>query len=160
MNVAAFSFTIWSALLMGLAIGLERQFRRNPAGLRTNALVCVGAALFVSLAVLLDDRQSPTRMASYVVSGVGFLGGGIILRDGLTVKGIDTAATLWCSAAIGALVGSGFVLHGLVATATVLALNLLLRPVSRRIDAMLQTTAGTGRPRCRRCSPAGERTEV
>ena len=162
MDVAAFSFTIWSALLMGVAIGLERQFRQNPAGLRTNALVCVGAALFVSLAVLMDDRQSPTRMASYVVSGVGFLGGGIILRDGLNVKGLDTAATLWCSAAIGTLVGSGFVLHGLAATSTVLARNLVLRPLSQRIDAMLRTTVDAGEPRCsgRTPSRAHQRTEA
>jgi putative Mg2+ transporter-C (MgtC) family protein len=148
MDVADFVFTIWAALLMGVAIGLERQARQNTAGLRTNALVCVGAALFVSLSVLMDDQNSPTRMASYVVSGVGFLGGGIILRDGLNVKGIDTAATLWCSAAVGTLVGSGFVLHGLAATLTVLALNLVLRPVAQRIDTLFRTAPDMEETRC------------
>jgi putative Mg2+ transporter-C (MgtC) family protein len=124
---------------MGVAIGLERQFRQHPAGLRTNALVCVGAALFVSLSRLMADVNSPTRMASYIVSGIGFLGGGVILREGLNVKGMNTAATLWCSAAVGTLAGAGFPLHGLIGTATVLGLHLGLRPVARRIDARLKT---------------------
>src|SRR3954454_5933154 len=94
------------------------------------------------------DQDSPTRMASYVVSGVGFLGGGIILRDGLNVKGIDTAATLWCSAAVGTLVGSGFVLHGLAATLTVLALNLVLRPVARWLDTWFRTATDMEEPGC------------
>jgi len=139
MVVVDFVFTIWAALPMGVAIGLECQARQNPAGLRTNALACVGAASFVSLSVLMDDQESPTRMASYVVSGVGLLGGGIILRDGLNVEGIDKAATLWCSAAVGTLVGSGFVLHGLAATLTVLAPNLVLRPSARWLDTRFRT---------------------
>ncbi len=69
-----------AALGMGVLIGLERQWRQHPAGLRTNALVALGAALFVSLARLMEDHGNPTRMASYVVSGLGFLGGGVILR--------------------------------------------------------------------------------
>ncbi len=124
---------------MGVAIGLERQYRQHPAGLRTNALVCVGAALFVSLSRLVAPEASPSRIAAQVVSGIGFLGGGVILREGLTVKGMNTAATLWCSAAVGTLSGAGFPLHGLLGTATILALHLGLRPVSKRIDARLKT---------------------
>ena len=139
MSLGHFVVDIGAALLMGVAIGLERQFRQHSAGLRTNALVCVGAALFVSLSRLMEDTNSPTRMASYVVSGIGFLGGGVILREGLSVKGLNTAATLWCTAAVGALAGSGFALHGLIGTLTVLALNLGLRPVVQRIDARLKT---------------------
>lgn len=135
MELLAFTLNIGAALLMGVAIGLERQYRQHAAGLRTNALVAVGAALFVSLAILLNDKTSPTRMASYVVSGVGFLGGGVILREGLNVKGISTAATLWCSAAIGVLSGSGFPLFALVGTAVILAINFGLRPLSQWIDA-------------------------
>ncbi|HVS35362.1 MAG TPA: MgtC/SapB family protein [Gemmataceae bacterium] len=131
-----------AALVLGVAIGLERQFRQHPAGLRTNALVCVGAALFVSLADLLMSLNVPgvdqTRMAGYVVSGIGFLGGGVILREGLTVKGMSTAATLWCVAAVGALAGAGFPLHAAVGTAFVLALNVGLRPIGRWIDARMQ----------------------
>lgn len=139
MGFLAFSGNIGVALLVGVAIGLERQFRQHPAGLRTNALVCVGAALFVSLTRLMDDTGSPTRIASYIVSGIGFLGGGVILRDGITVKGMNTAATLWCSAAVGTLAGAGFALHSLFGTAVVLALHLGLRPIARRIDDRQRT---------------------
>jgi putative Mg2+ transporter-C (MgtC) family protein len=106
MALWAFVLNTGAALLMGVAIGLERQWRQHSAGLRTNALVALGAALFVSLSILMDDTHSPTRIASYVVSGLGFLGGGVILRNGLTVKGLNTAATIWCSGAVGTSVGS------------------------------------------------------
>jgi putative Mg2+ transporter-C (MgtC) family protein len=139
MEVLHFVFNIGAALLMGLAIGLERQFRQHPAGLRTNALVCVGAALFVSLSRLMGDPGSPTRIASYVVSGIGFLGGGVILREGMNVRGMNTAATLWCTAAIGTLAGSGFPLQGLIGTCTVVGLHLALRPVANMIDARMKT---------------------
>jgi putative Mg2+ transporter-C (MgtC) family protein len=139
MGLVPFILSVGAALLMGVAIGLERQYRQHPAGLRTNALVCVGAALFVSLSGLMDDRGSPTRIASYIVSGIGFLGGGVILRDGLNVKGMNTAATLWCSAAVGTLAGAGFPAHALVGTSAVLGLHLGLRPIARRIDTRLKT---------------------
>lgn len=87
----------------------------------------------------MGDKDSPTRIASYIVSGIGFLGGGVILREGLNVKGMNTAATLWCTAAVGTLAGAGFPLHGLIGTATVLGLHLGLRPVARQIDARLKT---------------------
>jgi putative Mg2+ transporter-C (MgtC) family protein len=118
-----------------MAIGLERQWRSHPAGLRTNTLVSLGAALFVSLSLLMNDTGSPTRIASYVVSGLGFLGGGVILRDGLTVKGLNTAATLWCSGAIGTLAGASFPLEAITGTAAVLGVHLGLRPVVQWIDS-------------------------
>jgi putative Mg2+ transporter-C (MgtC) family protein len=125
------------ALLMGMAIGFERQWRQHPAGLRTNTLVALGAALFVSLAGpnLLNDTNSPTRMASYVVSGLGFLGGGVILRDGLNVKGLNTAASLWCSGAVGTLAGSGLPGYAVIGTVAVLGVHLGLRPIALWIDA-------------------------
>ena len=89
----------------------------------------------------MDDTNSPTRMASYVVSGLGFLGGGVILRDGLNVKGLNTAATLWCSGAVGALSGSGFPLHALIGTAAILAVHLSLRPVVMWIDNRTKISA-------------------
>jgi putative Mg2+ transporter-C (MgtC) family protein len=89
-----FIMNIGAALLLGMAIGVERHYRQHPAGLRTNALVSLGAALFVSLALEYPGESSPTRMASYVISGMGFLGGGVILREGLNVRGMNTAATL------------------------------------------------------------------
>lgn len=138
MDVVSFALRIGVALILGMAIGLERQFRQHPAGLRTNALVCVGAALFVSLTHLMGDRDSPTRIASYIVSGVGFLGGGVILREGLNVKGMATAATLWCSAAIGTLSGAGYPAHALIGTLAVLLLHIGLRPIARAIDSRVR----------------------
>src|ERR1700683_4451992 len=134
MEILHFVFNVGVALLMGIAIGLERQIQQHVAGLRTNALVCVGAALFVSLSRLMGDHDSPTRIASYIVSGIGFVGGGVILRDGLTVKGMNTAATLWCTAAVGTLAGAGFALYALVGTAAVLFIHLGLRPVVTWIE--------------------------
>ncbi len=139
MLITTFIVNVGIALAMGMAIGVERQISQHPAGLRTNALVCVGAALFVSLTRLMGDGDSPTRIASYIVSGIGFLCGGVILRDGLTVKGLNTAATLWCSAAIGTLAGTGFPLQSLIGTLTVLFVNLGLRPLGHRIDLRRKT---------------------
>ena len=141
MDVVTFAVNMGAALLMGMAIGVERQYRQHRAGLRTNTLVCLGAALFVSLAPLMDHESSPTRIAAQVVSGVGFLGGGVILREGLSVRGLATAATLWCSAAVGSLAGLGFVVHGAIGTAGVLFVHLALRPLVQKIEAR---TKGTG----------------
>jgi putative Mg2+ transporter-C (MgtC) family protein len=125
-------------LLVGLGcgalIGIERQWRARMAGLRTNALVAAGATLFVLYSVAAGDTSSPTRVASYVVSGIGFLGGGVILRDGFNVRGLNTAATLWCSAAVGVLAASGQLAFAAIATVTVLAIHLLGRPLGRLID--------------------------
>jgi putative Mg2+ transporter-C (MgtC) family protein len=135
MEVLHFTLNIGVALVLGMVIGLERQFRQHTAGLRTNALVCVGAALFVSVSRLVDHESSPTRIAAQVVSGIGFLGGGVILREGFNVRGMNTAATLWCSAAVGTLAGTGLLLEGVLGTAAVLLAHLALRPVVRRIEA-------------------------
>jgi putative Mg2+ transporter-C (MgtC) family protein len=138
MGAVAFAVNIGVAALLGMAIGLERQFRQHPAGLRTNALVSLGAAMFVSLPQLLGGDSSPTRVAGQVVSGIGFLGGGVILREGLNVRGMSTAATLWCSAAVGVLAGSGMLIEGAAGTVAILFIHLALRPVVRRIDARLK----------------------
>lgn len=129
------------ALLFGILIGVERQVRQHAAGLRTNALVSVGAAMFVSLAQLLEDKNSPTRIASYIVSGVGFLGGGVILKEGVTVRGLTTAAGLWCSAAVGTLAGAGFGWFAAVGSAFVLSVLIILRPLANWIDARQRSLA-------------------
>jgi putative Mg2+ transporter-C (MgtC) family protein len=124
------------ALVLGAVVGLERQWRQRTAGLRTNALVAMGAALFELFAVLLAGQQGvdPTRIAAYVVSGIGFLGAGVILRDGVTVRGINTAATIWCSAAVGVLSGAGYVPAAAIGAGLILLAHLGLRPVARRVD--------------------------
>ena len=117
----------------GAVIGIERQWRARMAGLRTNALVAAGATLFVLYSDI-DGSANSTQVAAYVVSGIGFLGGGVILRDGFNVRGLNTAATLWCSAAIGVLAASGHLAFAAIATVTVLAVHLLGRPLGRLID--------------------------
>src|ERR1700753_4499398 len=106
LTIAEFALRLGVGLGCGALIGIERQWQARRAGLRTNALVATGATLFVLYAVVTND-SSPTRVASYVVSGVGFLGGGVILREGFNVHGLNTAATLWCSAAVGVLAAGG-----------------------------------------------------
>jgi putative Mg2+ transporter-C (MgtC) family protein len=130
------------ALILGAAIGLERQWRQRMAGLRTNALVALGAALFELFAVLLTGQHGvdPTRIAAYVVSGIGFLGAGVILREGVTVRGINTAATIWCSAAVGVLAGAGYIPVAAIAAGLVLLAHLGLRPIARKLDRMPATS--------------------
>src|ERR1700735_4687937 len=99
--------SLMTAFVLGTLIGLERQWRQRSAGLRTNVLVTVGAAAFSDLGLRLLGAEGATRIISYVVSGIGFLGAGVILKDGTNIRGLNTAATLWCSAAVGTLSGSG-----------------------------------------------------
>jgi putative Mg2+ transporter-C (MgtC) family protein len=129
-----FVIRLMTAFCLGSAIGLERQWRQRMAGLRTNTLVATGAALFVMISVMTPGDSSPTRIVAQVVSGIGFLGGGVILREGLTVRGLNTAATLWCAAAIGSLAGAGLVFHGVAGTIAVLGANVLLRPLGYHIN--------------------------
>lgn len=133
LTIADFAVRLAVGVGCGALIGLERQWRARMAGLRTNALVATGATLFVLYAAATED-SSPTRVASYVVSGIGFLGGGVILREGANVRGLNTAATLWCSAAVGVLAASGHLVFALLATGTVVAIHLLGRPLGRLID--------------------------
>ncbi|BBX96462.1 MgtC/SapB family protein [Mycobacterium lacus] len=133
LTVADFALRLAVGVGCGAFIGFERQWRARMAGLRTNALVAAGATLFVLYAVATED-SSPTRVASYVVSGIGFLGGGVILREGFNVRGLNTAATLWCSAAVGVLAASGHLAFTLIGTGTVIAIHVLGRPLGRLID--------------------------
>jgi putative Mg2+ transporter-C (MgtC) family protein len=128
MSLLEFCLRLGCALLCGAAIGVERQWRQRSAGLRTYTLVAMGAALFVVVGCMVDDTAR-TRIASYVVSGVGFLGAGVIMRSGLNVRGINTAASIWCSSAIGVLAGFGFYAFAFIGTVCVLGVNTLLRPV-------------------------------
>src|SRR5579872_3182712 len=139
MSFWQFALNIFVALLLGVAIGFERQWRQHAAGLRTNTLVSLGAALYVALSALVDHESSPTRVAAQVVSGLGFLGGGVILREGLNVRGLNTAATIWCSGAIGSLAGFGYKMPALVGTVGVLIVHLALRPVVHWIDSRKRT---------------------
>lgn len=120
------------ALILGACIGAERQWRQRSAGLRTNTLVCFGAAAFVDLGLTI--APGTTQVIAYVVSGVGFLGAGAIMKDGANVRGLNTAATLWCSAAVGACAGAGEMLDAVFVTVLLMLINSVLRPLSRYID--------------------------
>jgi putative Mg2+ transporter-C (MgtC) family protein len=121
------------ALVLGTIVGAERQWRQRAAGLRTNTLVCFGAAAFVDLGSTLAG-PSVTGIIAYVVSGVGFLGAGAIIKDRGNITGLNTAATLWCSAAVGACAGAGQMLDAVFVTILLVSINLALRPLSRFID--------------------------
>jgi putative Mg2+ transporter-C (MgtC) family protein len=129
-----FAIRLLVALFFGALVGAERQWRQRMAGLRTNALVAAGAAMFVMLSALATHPDDSFRIAGQVVSGIGFLGAGVILRNGLNISGLNTAATLWCSAAIGTLAGYG--MYGSAATGAiaVLAANVGLRPIGKALN--------------------------
>jgi putative Mg2+ transporter-C (MgtC) family protein len=118
-----------SAFVLGTAIGFERQWRQRTAGLRTNVLVAIGAAAFADLGLRLRGVEGGTQIIAYVVSGIGFLGAGVILKEGTNIRGLNTAATLWCSAAVGAFCGCGLIAEAIMLTVAVLSANTLLRPL-------------------------------
>ena len=122
------------AFVLGLLIGFERQWRQRTAGLRTNVLVAVGAAAFSDLGMRLYGADGATRIIAYVVSGIGFLGAGVIVKDGTNIRGLNTAATLWCSGAVGAFTGSGLFAEAAALTLAVLSGNTLLRPLVNWIN--------------------------
>jgi putative Mg2+ transporter-C (MgtC) family protein len=126
--------SLFTAFVFGTLIGAERQYRQRSAGLRTNVLVSVGAAAFVDLGNHLTGTEGSVRVVAYVVSGIGFLGAGAIMKEGMNVRGLNTAATLWASAAVGACAGADLVAQSAAVTVFVLAGNTLLRPMVNAID--------------------------
>jgi putative Mg2+ transporter-C (MgtC) family protein len=126
---------VFVSLLIGLIIGVEREFRGHPAGLRTMALITVGSCLFTGLGLIPDFGKTvdPTRIAAQIVTGVGFLGAGSILRQGEAVKGLTTAASIWVSASLGMAVGFGYFIVALFATILVVLTLVGLRPLEDRL---------------------------
>lgn len=135
MAYSDFALRLLAALLGGLLIGMEREWQKKPAGIRTNTLVSIGAALFVLLsyqiAYLHDNGTDVTRIIGQVVTGIGFIGAGIIFKQGSDVYGLTTAATVWCSAAIGSMAGAGFFIETGMGVVAVVSVNLLLIPMDR-----------------------------
>lgn len=117
------------ALACGALIGVERQWRQKMAGLRTNVLVAIGACAFVLFAYRLTPVGDATRMAGQVVTGIGFLGAGVIMHEGVNVHGLNTAATLWCSAAVGMFAGAGMLFEAAIFAVFVTGTNMVLRPI-------------------------------
>ena len=122
-----------AAMLCGLIIGIERQLRHKMSAVVTNVLVCMGSFLFLSFAMN-DSANEQARLASQVLSGIGFLGGGVIIRDGFSIRGINTAATLWCSAALGLLISQGYIQYAFIGTGFILGANVILKPLAKRVE--------------------------
>lgn len=131
METNDFIINLAICFLLSFMIGIERQYRRRIVGLRTTILVCVGSFLFVSASFIIGgNRTDLTRIASQVVSGIGFLGAGMIIRNGNKIRGLNTAATLWCVASIGLLTSIGMVVEAIIGTILVVFSNVVLRLVS------------------------------
>jgi putative Mg2+ transporter-C (MgtC) family protein len=129
MNLDEAFYRLILALFCGALIGIERQWRQKMAGLRTNVLVAIGAAAFVLFAYRLTPIGDATRMAGQVVTGIGFLGAGVIMHEGVNVHGLNTAATLWCSAAVGMFAGAGLLAEAAIFAVFVTLTNLVMRPI-------------------------------
>lgn len=136
-------FKVILSILCGGAIGLERELKHKPAGLRTNILICLGAMLFTWISVMLADHAlighpgDPARVAAQIVTGIGFLGGGMILQSGGNVSGLTSAATVWVVSAIGMCIGLGYPITASIFTITVIFTLYFLSMVDRRIFGKL-----------------------
>ena len=135
MELLDFASRIVIALLLGTFIGFERQLTGHPAGIRTNMLICLSSCMFILFPMIMGSNDIQ-RVASYIISGVGFLCSGVIFKENGTVKGLNTAATLWCSAAIGVLTSSGMFRYAFVATFILITSNIIFRPLSQKINPL------------------------
>ena len=135
MDLLEFGFRIGAALLAGLFIGIEREIHNKNAGLKTNALVSLGSAVFVltSLTFAGDDYVDTTRVIGQVVTGIGFIGAGVILHKGTIVRGLTTAATVWCSAGAGCLAAVGQYAELSILVAVIVFVNVVFNPVDKFI---------------------------
>jgi putative Mg2+ transporter-C (MgtC) family protein len=135
LETTEFMMRLGAALILGGAIGFERQWRQKSAGLRTNTLVSLGAAAYILLSVYITGRDGgdASRIAAQIVTGIGFLGAGVIMKDGLNIQGLNTAATIWCSAAVGSLAGMGMFPEALIVTIAIISTHLIMRPISEKL---------------------------
>jgi len=134
MTIQIFAARFALALIQGALIGLERQWRHRMAGTRTNALVAGGAAAFAMAgALIVGDLTAEARIVSYIVSGVGFLGAGVIFKESAQIRGLNTAATIWCSAAVGVVTALGYAPYAAIIMAGVLLANTALRPLAYKL---------------------------
>lgn len=131
MTNTEFTLRLLFALCAGLLIGLERQWNHKSAGLRTNTLVSVGAAIFVLISIMVttDGKGDVTRIIGQVVTGIGFLCAGIIFKEGLSVHGLTTAVTVWCCSAVGCLAAAGYFIETFIATSFIIGVNVFLKPL-------------------------------
>ena len=138
MPLSIFIFRLATALIAGIVIGTQRELRQHQAGLTTNSLVAVGACIFIliSESVIMNAmanggpvNNDNLRVLSHVVTGIGFLGAGVIMKNGVTIHGLSSAATIWCSAAVGCLCGYGLWREAFIAVGVILLINWGLKSV-------------------------------
>ncbi len=127
-----FLFRIGLSGLLGFAVGLERQLTDHAAGIRVNVLLCIGATFFCVCPILMGSDQT-FRVEAAIIQGVGFLCSGVIFKEGMSVRGINTATTLWCTAAIGVLSGTGLYFVAITSAALLILANIILRPMVKKI---------------------------
>ena len=137
-SMDGFAVHLIFAIVLGSLIGLERQVSRHPAGILTNLIVCLGAYSFTAFSFLVNPAEIKdiTRVAAQVVSGIGFLGAGVIMREGGNVRGLNTAATVWASAAVGILCCVNNLSYACLVAGAIVVLHLILHPLSHKIDKM------------------------
>ena len=142
MTLLDFILRLTLAIVLGAAIGFERQWRQKSAGLRTNTLVSLGSAAFTLISFSItsfDDgvyKGDATRIIGQIVTGIGFLGAGVIMKDGMSIQGLNTAATIWCSAAVGALAGVGLFAESAIVAGAVMLTHLALRPLGLKLSRL------------------------
>jgi putative Mg2+ transporter-C (MgtC) family protein len=133
-----FGLRLLISFAIGTAIGLEREYRSKAAGLRTMIMICLGATIFTEISIQLGGN-TPDRIASTIISGIGFLGAGVIFKDGLSVSGITTATTIWIAAALGMAVGAGEYFIAVVGSAVVLIVLVLFEKIQNVIERIHQS---------------------
>lgn len=135
MEIVGFAIKTVIAVVAGLLIGLEREFRGKHAGLKTHALVALGASVFIMISLEFEGQEyaDMTRVLSQVIIGIGFIGAGTIMKKGEDVEGLTTAATIWCSAAVGCLAGFGYYKEIILVTGLVIFVNFLLSKLEKKL---------------------------
>ena len=138
MDLLDFTIRVLVALAAGMIIGFERQLHQKKAGLRTHSLVALGSAVFVLISFEVTGKSGgdATRIIGQVVTGIGFLGAGVILRQGLSVHGLTTAATIWCSSATGCLAAAGYFYETAICSFLIVFVNVALRRFDDRIESL------------------------
>ncbi len=137
MTITDYSLRILAAIAAGILIGIEREWQNKSAGIRTNTLVSVGSALYVLLSIQMTETNGDvTRIIGQVVTGIGFLGAGIIFKEGINIHGLTTAATVWCASAIGCTAAAGYFTETLIGTLLVISVNLFSLPLDKLLEKM------------------------
>lgn len=148
-TVTGFSIRLAVAIVLGFIVGLERQWTKHQAGILTNVIVCVGAFAYSAFSyIAAGDNVDVTRVAAQVVSGIGFLGAGLIIRDGINIRGLSTAATIWTTAAVGVLCTLEDIWFSVIVAVAIVILHLLLHPFSSFINKKSHYTERVDRAEC------------